>query len=117
MSNNDPERTDSPDSKTDATFVPPPDEQARLAAAVGRTSVPGFAIEGPLGRGAYGVVYKAKQAGLNRTVALKMLLAGQYASPTTRARFLLEAESVAALEHPHIVRVFAFGESAGHPYL
>jgi serine/threonine protein kinase len=64
-----------------------------------------------------GVVYKATQSGLNRTVALKMLIAGPYADPSLRARFLLEAESVAALEHPHIIRVFAFGEHNGYPYL
>jgi serine/threonine protein kinase len=80
-------------------------------------SVPGFEIEAPLGRGGMGAVYRAKQTGLNRTVALKMLLAGSFADANLRARFLLEAESVAALEHPHIVKVFAFGESGGHPYL
>jgi hypothetical protein len=64
-----------------------------------------------------GVVYRAKQLGLNRVVALKMLIAGPFADPSLRARFLLEAESVAALEHPHIVKVFQFGEGSGHPYL
>jgi tRNA A-37 threonylcarbamoyl transferase component Bud32 len=87
-----------------------------LAADAGG-AVPGFEIEGTLGRGGMGVVYRAKQTGLNRVVALKMLIAGQYADPSLRARFLLEAESVAALEHPGIVKVFAFGESGGHPYL
>ena len=82
-----------------------------------RTPSPDFEIERELGRGGMGVVYKATQTGLGRTVALKMLIAGQYADPGQRARFLLEAESVAALEHPHIIRVFAFGESGGHPYL
>lgn len=98
----------------DITLVQTPEQQARLAGAVG---VPGYEIEGTLGRGGMGVVYKATQVGLNRVVALKMLIAGQYADPSLRARFLLEAESVAALEHPHIIRVFAFGESGGHPYL
>jgi hypothetical protein len=79
--------------------------------------VQGFEIESTLGRGGMGVVYKATQTGLNRAVALKMLLAGPFAEPALRARFLLEAESIAALEHPHIIRVFAFGESGGHPYL
>jgi tetratricopeptide (TPR) repeat protein len=116
---NDATRPEPPDSgtHTDATFVPPPDEQARLAAERGRVSVPGFVVEAVLGRGAYGVVYRACQDGLNRPVALKMLLGGPYAGETARARFLLEAEAVAALEHPHIVRVFQFGEAADHPYL
>jgi len=83
----------------------------------GAEAVPGFAILGELGRGGMGVVYKATQIGLGRTVALKMLIAGPFADSGLRARFLLEAESVAALEHPHIIRVFAFGEADGHPYL
>ncbi len=99
------------------TLVRPPGEQARLPFVAGGAAVPGFEIEGTLGRGGMGVVYRATQTGLNRPVALKMLLAGSFADPDLRARFLLEAESVAALEHPHIVRVFAFGEHAGHPYL
>ncbi len=86
-------------------------------AAGAPVAVPGFEIECTLGRGGMGVVYKARQTGLNRVVALKMLLAGQFADPALRARFLVEAESVAALEHPHIIRVFAAGESAEHPYL
>jgi WD40 repeat protein len=64
-----------------------------------------------------GVVYRAREVALNRPVALKMVLAGPYADPATRARFLLEAESVASVRHPHVVQVYAFGEHAGHPYL
>jgi formylglycine-generating enzyme required for sulfatase activity len=96
------------------------EQQARLAYTVGTTApapVPGFEIESELGRGGMGVVYKATQTGLGRTVALKMLIAGPYADRGLHARFLLEAESVAALEHPHIIRVFSYGESGGHPYL
>jgi WD40 repeat protein/predicted Ser/Thr protein kinase len=80
-------------------------------------AVPGYEIEGELGRGGMGVVYRAKQTGLNRPVALKMVLSGAYSDVATRTRFLLEAESVAALEHPNIVKVYAFGEHDGHPYL
>ncbi|HEY1190659.1 MAG TPA: protein kinase [Gemmata sp.] len=98
----------------DATLVRAPEQQPNPAGAVG---VPGYELGRELGRGGMGVVYEAKQTGLNRPVALKMLLAGPYADPSLRARFLLEAESVAALEHPHIVRVFAFGEHDGHPFL
>jgi hypothetical protein len=95
----------------------PEAERAQLATEIGFVSIPGYQIESVLGRGAFGVVYKATQSGLNRIVALKMLIAGPYASSAARARFLLEAESVAALEHPHVVKVFAFGEEGGHPYL
>src|SRR5206468_813586 len=100
----------------DATLLKPPDQSAALAPDSG-LAVPGFEIEGEIGSGGMGVVYRAKQIGLNRTVALKMLIAGPFASANLRARFLLEAESVAALEHPYIVNVHAFGEHGGHPYL
>jgi serine/threonine protein kinase len=76
----------------------------------------GYEIEAELGRGAMGVVYKARQTALNRTVALKMILSGAHASPLTQARFTLEAEAVAAIRHPHVVEVFDFGRADGLPY-
>ena len=119
MSTDDPDRTVQRDPEPDnATLVRSPEEQARAASAAAPwVAIPGYEIECELKRGGMGVVYRARQAGLNRTVALKMILAGAYADPATRTRFLLEAESVAALEHPHVVKVFAFGEHAGHPFL
>jgi len=101
------------------TLAQSPEDQYRAAAVSSAygVAVPGFEIEGELGRGGMGVVYRAKQTGLNRPVALKMVIAGAYSDLTTRTRFLLEAESVAALEHPNIVKVFSFGEHDGHPFL
>jgi tetratricopeptide (TPR) repeat protein len=70
-----------------------------------------------LGRGGMGVVYRAWQPGLNRVVALKMILAGAHASPAATARFRAEAEAVARLQHANIVQVFRLDEHDGLPCL
>src|SRR5262249_14011870 len=79
-------------------------------------SVPGYAIENVLGRGGMGVVYKARHVSLKRTVALKMIRGSGHAGPGELARFRIEAEAVARLQHPNIVQIHEVGESGGHPY-
>jgi serine/threonine-protein kinase len=76
----------------------------------------GYEVEAELGRGGMGIVYHARDLRLNRPVALKMLLAGAYAGPEERQRFLREAEAVAGLRHANIVQVYGAGDHEGRPY-
>lgn len=78
--------------------------------------VPGYEVEAVLGRGGMGVVFRARQLRLRRLVALKMTLAGSYASPQERERFRREAEAVAALRHANIVQIHDIGDWAGRSY-
>jgi serine/threonine protein kinase len=86
---------------------------ALLAPGTGLPAVPGYEVLGELGRGGMGVVYLARQVGLNRRVALKMIAPGLPARQRELERFRSEAESVARLQHPNIVQIFEVGEWQG----
>jgi urea transport system substrate-binding protein len=79
-------------------------------------SLPGYKILGELGRGGMGVVYQAWQLGLERLVALKVILAGKHAAPSELDRFFAEARLIARLRHPNIVQIFDLGDHEGRPY-
>src|SRR5581483_6255106 len=78
--------------------------------------VPGYQILGELGRGSMGVVYKARQKGLDRHVALKMILADVHVSQEQLHRFTTEARVLASLQHPNIVQIYDINLQHDHPY-
>jgi serine/threonine-protein kinase len=87
------------------------------ALPAGPPQVEGFEILGTLGAGGMGVVYRARQASLDRLVALKVIRAGAYANREELSRFRREAEAIARLQHPNIVQVYEVGEHQGLPCL
>ncbi len=79
--------------------------------------IAGFRIESVLGRGAMGVVYVAHQRSPDRRVALKLIAPAFAGDETFRSRFLRETTAAAAIEHPHVLPVYAAGDDEGTLYL
>jgi serine/threonine protein kinase/Flp pilus assembly protein TadD len=80
-------------------------------------AIDGYEVLDELGRGAMGVVYRARHVRLNRQVAIKMILAGVHAGERERARFETEARAVARLQHPYIVQIYEIGEQENRSFL
>jgi eukaryotic-like serine/threonine-protein kinase len=77
-----------------------------------------FRVVEPLGAGGMGVVYRAEDLRLNRAVALKVPLSDYRSDSSSKQRFLREARSAAALDHPNLCSIYEVGETEeGHPFL
>ncbi len=79
-------------------------------------NIPGYEVQSEIGRGGMGVVYRVRQLATGRILALKMLLGNRGASFVELARFRVEVEALACLNHPNIVKVRDIGLYAGTPY-
>jgi serine/threonine protein kinase len=104
---------------TESSDSPPPPQRAHPGPSPPIVSVAGgrldcYVIEALLGAGGMGVVYKARDTRLDRTVAIKILPS---ADPDRRARFEREAKAIAAIQHPHICTLYDLGHDSGIDYL
>lgn len=81
------------------------------------TILDAYRVEGTLGAGSMGEVFKGIDTGLNRRVAIKILSEKHRDSPELRQRFVREGRAVAAIQHPNVVQVFTTGNWDGRPYI
>src|SRR6476646_8706727 len=77
----------------------------------------GYRLEAQIGRGGMGVVYRARELGLGRTVALKVVAPEAVDDRAAHERFVAEARVAASIEHPHVVPIYAAGDVDGVAYL
>ncbi|HEX5062404.1 MAG TPA: serine/threonine-protein kinase [Kofleriaceae bacterium] len=108
-------------SDPNATDVLPQSKKPESSSAsklIGLTIDGQFEIDGILGGGAFGTVYRGRQNGLDRPVAIKVPTSEIAADPVMARRFAREARSAARIQHPGVVAIYAVGELAdGRPYL
>ena len=81
-----------------------------------KIDIPGYELIHELGRGAMGVVYKARQIRADRIVALKLMINLEHAKPHDIERFMIEAQSSARLHHPNIIQVYDVSQTGQSPY-
>ena len=106
-----------PGDSTDSYATAHPDSIPTTPRDIPADAFPGYELLEEIGRGGMAIVYKARQEGLNRLVAFKMILGGHRAGPKDLIRFLVEAEAVASIKHPNVVQVHEYGEADNRPFL
>jgi predicted Ser/Thr protein kinase len=100
------------------THDSPAKDPACSVVTMGRwLAIPGYQIIEELSHGGMGIVYKARQLGLERTVAIKTMLPGGPVGDDQQARFLREAKLMAMLQHPNILPIYEVGQRQGLPFL
>jgi WD40 repeat protein/serine/threonine protein kinase len=87
-----------------------------LTSDIPRPHIEKYEILEKLDEGGMGIVYKARQQGVNRLVALKTMRPGRDTDPALIARFKLEVEAVGRLQHPNFVQIYDVGEADGRPF-